>query len=199
MGNLDVPICTIIGNERHNKKDIDSFGYGVNVLECSDTYVGLVHKTQAMIDWFLKKTDYEYLIKMDDDVWISESTMSDILSTNEPYGGFVVHENSKTPYFGGGCYWIRRDVAMKLTNIRTAYNFLPDWPRIVNVAEDLAVGAYMHNMGIKISDTHNKYKVYFGNGTTPEIPSEHDFDIGISKDNKNPAEVIEKLHLNKRK
>ena len=74
-------------------------------LECGDLYKDLPEKVKSIIHWSLKH-DYDYMLKVDDDVVINPLAL---MSSGFDTADFTGHEsspNNQTPY--GFCYWLSR-------------------------------------------------------------------------------------------
>jgi hypothetical protein len=101
---------------------------GVLRLDCPDDYNGLFDKTQALFDWFLEERTEEFLVKVDDDVWLSPEALERIVAARGDYlGGYY------SSYAGGPLYLVSRSLLARLGRLRS---FIVD----ANVAEDVAVG-----------------------------------------------------------
>lgn len=168
---------------------------GILRLECRDDYSWLINKTQCLFDWFITETNYEYLIKMDDDVWLSDNAVNSILSDNSDYGG--LYFNWQYNYFYGPCYWLSRNMISKLPRLEyctIAYdgNKRP----LISFPEDMAVGNAVKLTGYKPNPTMqhlNRYVSYVN-----EYPSApHKYDVGFDGNRNKVVELMKFLEDNK--
>jgi hypothetical protein len=123
--NMKLLVMTGSGNDR-----IDDVG--VLRLNCPDDYYGLIDKTQALFDWFTKERSEDYLIKVDDDVWLSDQSIEKIANFRDLYGGLYLSGS----WASGPLYVLDKDVIKSLPRLRSF-----DVPGVRWSPEDVAVGA----------------------------------------------------------
>lgn len=120
-------------------------------LKCPDDYRHLIDKTQALFDWFIAERSEEWLVKVDDDVWLSPAAVSQLRCPPATYGGFH-RVGGADPWASGTCYFIHRSVIARLPRLR-------DQPLPVNAApaaatappEDHAVFSACRSIGVSPS------------------------------------------------
>lgn len=121
---------------------------GVLRLGCPDHYAGLIDKTQALFDWFLKERTEEWLVKVDDDVWLSPEAIKAVIDCKQSYAGYHTLVHQSTQYLSGPIYSIHRSLIAKLGRLRD-FGTLPGCPEDVAVgAACAAVGAYPSTYGL---------------------------------------------------
>ena len=109
---------------------------GVLRLPVSDGYNELIDKTQALFDWFLAEREEPWLVKCDDDVWLSPAALQAVVTNEHPYAGAYGHD-----YLGGPLYILHRETIAQMGRLR-------DFLEPPNLAEDVAVGAAARDIGL---------------------------------------------------
>ncbi len=75
-------------------------------LNCRDDYYGLPDKVQKVFQWALEH-GYDYILKIDDDVWLYVDRMLKDVTKPPDYRGFVL-ESISGRYTSGTAYWLSR-------------------------------------------------------------------------------------------
>jgi len=122
-------------------------------LDCEDAYQGLPEKIRAIARW-ADQREYEYVLKIDDDVVTRPRALLSSGYDNFPYSGRANRRpNERDPFWVpmGFAYWMRRDAYKHILNAELPPNNDDErW-----VAENL----YKH--GIELSD-EKRYHLYTG-------------------------------------
>ena len=108
---------------------------GVLRLAVADGYYDLIDKTQALFEWFLQERSEPWLVKCDDDVWLSPIALKRIIENKHHYAGAYGQH-----YAGGPLYVLHRNLIAKLAPLR---NYVEG----DELAEDVAVGAAVRDCG----------------------------------------------------
>lgn len=146
---------------------------GVLRLNCQDDYHTLINKTQCLFDWFLTNTTYEWLVKIDDDVWLNDTGFDIIKTCEQLYGGF-----GRFPlYYSGTCYWIHRSALQLLPRLHTCVGDIN--------AEDMTVGNALRTIGIHTTDTITSTRITY-NASKPLPTYLPDFCYLMNRDNVQP-------------
>lgn len=143
-------------------------------LNCPDGYYyDLCNKTTKMAEWFLKNTESEWLIKVDDDVWLSDETIQEIVSDTKIFSGFKMIATSWASGVSGFTYKLHRDHVEEMLKIKDTSKYLNSY------YEELVLAWLLNKKGIKPELINNKKIIYY-----PENHlGYHSVDIGIFSKN----------------
>ena len=120
----------------------DQYDGNILRLDVKDDYKNLVYKTKKMFEWYLDNCNTEWIIKVDDDVWLSDAGIETLLKDESPYSGSYLLDYKKIKIVAGPLYKIHRGYIEKLTDIVSN--------KIENKSsEDVHVGAALSNLGVK--------------------------------------------------
>lgn len=106
-------------------------------LPCRDDYPSLPQKTRLFCRWFIQNTSDEYLFKCDDDTYVRLDRLTAMPSGLDYCGGRIDRDR---PYLSGGAGYLLSRKAAKI--IAAGLDDLTG-------AEDLLVGRYLRQFGIK--------------------------------------------------
>lgn len=115
---------------------------GILELAVGDGYCDLIDKTQTLFDWFINNTTAEYLIKVDDDVWLHDNFIEILLNDNHHYSGLLRYKH----WFGGPIYKLSRHAILAMPRLRTMID--PTSDKAHCYPEDRAVGEAMHQTAL---------------------------------------------------
>lgn len=119
----------------------DQYDGDILRLDVKDDYKSLVYKTKKMFEWYLDNCSTEWIIKVDDDVWLSDAGIETLQNDKSPYSGSYLLQYKKIHIIAGPLYKIHRDYLEKLTDIVSN--------KIVNKSsEDAHVGVALSNLGV---------------------------------------------------
>jgi hypothetical protein len=150
---------------------------GVLRLDVGDGYRDLIDKTQALFDWFLDNCEQEWLVKCDDDVWLSDRALKKIASNEHRYSGAF-----GTDYGGGPLYVLHREVISRLGRLR-------DYVSDEKLDEDLAVGKAVADVGESFTPLDFN-KVHWYDPSKHELAGMHDFDMIFCFTRENHRELM---------
>jgi len=159
---------------------------GVLRLKVADGYLDLIDKTQALFDWFLRERSEPWLIKCDDDVWLSPSALDKIIANQHFYAGAYGHA-----FAGGPLYVLHRDTISSFARLR---GFVVG----NNVAEDVAVGAAAKQARIKMGSLDFKHVEWYDH-TKDDLDGSHSWDMAFSHARDNHKALMEYCEKSYRK
>ena len=133
---LNIPVVFLLGVE--NIPAPEQFGHAL-LLPCPDSYDTLSQRTRWFCKWALNRPDWDYLLKCDDDTYVSALHLSEY----KPPGRYV-GANFGEFCSGGAGYLLSRECAAII-----AEKMLD-----LTGAEDVLVGKLMRSHGIPIVDDH---------------------------------------------
>lgn len=119
----------------------DTTENGILRLSIPDGYNSLAYKTQKMFRWFLDNCDTEWIIKADDDIWLSDAGIERLLLDDSRYSGCYILHYQQISLAGGPIYKIHRECLEEIVEVSSI--------QIDNKsAEDIHVGAAMKMIGV---------------------------------------------------
>lgn len=119
---------------------LNNFNSGILRLKCPDDYKSLCLKTISIFKWFLNNCESDWIIKADDDVWVSDEGMQTLLKDTSPYSGGFLTVLEGIRAIAGPLYKIRRDLVEKILK-----DNLLDQSKYF---EDIMVGAALNKLKI---------------------------------------------------
>lgn len=122
-------------------------------LDCDDSYRGLPEKVRAIIR-YAKDNDYEYVMKLDDDVVVRPKTLLSSGYDNNKYSGRANRKpNVQDPFWVpmGFAYWMHRD----------AYKCIVDAELPPTNDDERWVAGNLYKHGITLTD-ERRYHLYTG-------------------------------------
>lgn len=140
---------------------------GILRLSVADGYAELIDKTQRLFDWFIQTRDEPWLVKCDDDVWLSPHALDKIVANQSLYAGAYGFD-----YAGGPLYVLHRDAIAQLPPLREC--MIDN-----NLAEDLALGNAARLAGIKLGSLGFNH-VHWYNHLTDELRGQHNWDMAFA-------------------
>ena len=137
---LNIPAVFLVGIENLAVPDLR--GHTL-LLPCPDAENTLSLRTRWFCEWALARDDWDYLVKCDDDTYISAIRLSSYQPTGEYVGSVMRPSQPIEEYFGTFCsggagYLISRRCAKIIAEQMTD----------INIAEDVIVGKLMSANGI---------------------------------------------------
>jgi hypothetical protein len=150
--------------------DIDPSG--ILNLSAEDSYRGLLSKSKALIEWFLLNRKEEWLVTVDDDIWLSPHALQVILTNKEPYtGAYIVKEG----LFSGGLLVLSRDTCLKV--LSSIDKVSQEFDNNKHIPDDLVIGMAAYRSGV--AKTHLKLPLHVewlkNDSNFNEIPLDTDF------------------------
>ncbi len=109
-------------------------------LDVKDDYVSLPVKMKAIYKWALDH-GYDYICKVDDDVFVEVPRLVTAGWQNYAYSGRA-NTSGNTPWASGACYWLNKN----------AMQILVEEPLGKDTAEDRTVGTVLGRHGIYVQD-----------------------------------------------
>lgn len=109
-------------------------------LDVDDGYTGLPAKMKAIYRWVLDH-DYEYVCKVDDDVFVEVPRLVRAGWETHAYTGRANHAGNP-PWASGACYWLSQ----------RSMHLIADAPLTADTAEDRWVGTTLHKQGINVNN-----------------------------------------------
>lgn len=150
---------------------------GILRLNVADGYCDLLDKTQALFDWFLAERDEPWLVKCDDDVWLSPQALELIAANQHVYAGAYGQL-----YAGGPLYVLHRDVVKKLAVLR-------DYAEDDCPPEDVAVGAAAKDANIQLN-TLGFNEAFWYHHEKHQLVGEHNYDMVFCFSRQNHQQVM---------
>ena len=145
---------------------------GVLRLSVADGYIDLIDKTQALFDWFLAERSEPWLVKCDDDVWLSPAALQAIMRSRSRYAGCYYSDYATDNYAGGPLYALHRDVIARLGRLR-------EFAQAPYFAEDMAVGAAVAAIGARGSSFAFNHVEWFGDDLEA-LQGAHNWDMAFA-------------------
>lgn len=109
-------------------------------LDVNDDYLSLPAKMKEIYRWVVNQ-GYEYVFKVDDDVYVEVSRLIPCGWQKYEYSGRVNYAG-KAPYASGACYWLSKRAMQLIVNE----------PLGEDTAEDRWVGFTLHQHGVNLYD-----------------------------------------------
>jgi len=162
------------------------YGDGVLRLNVADGYGDLIDKTQALFDWFLQERSEPWLVKCDDDVWLSPQALDRIMSNQHCYAGAYAGD-----FAGGPLYILHRDTIASLGHLR---DFVED----DNIAEDMAVGAAARAAAVEVTSLGFEHVEWY-NHLKDGLHGSHTWDMAFAFTRGNHQALMEYCEKSYRK